>query len=60
MYTHLQRATVFVLYQLSLLTGIVLLGLLHREKHGMANIGFESVLILVLYLGVFSILIWSG
>jgi len=25
MHTHLQRATVFVLYQLSLLTGIVLL-----------------------------------
>lgn len=43
-----------------LLTGILLLGLLHREKHGMANIGFESVLVLVLYLGVFSILIWSG
>jgi cation:H+ antiporter len=32
-----------------LLAGILLLGLLRREKHGLANIGFESVLVLVVY-----------
>ena len=36
-----------------LLVGVLLVGLLRREKHGIANIGFESVLVLVLYvLGV--------
>ncbi len=34
-----------------LLTAILMLGLLHREKHGIANIGFESFSVLVLYLG---------
>lgn len=43
-----------------LLTSILLLGLLHREKHGVANIGFESFLVVAIYLGVFSMLIWSG
>lgn len=33
-----------------LLVGVLLLGLLRREKHGLGNIGFESVLVLVLYL----------
>ena len=32
-----------------LMTGIILMGLLHREKHGIANIGWESFLICVLY-----------
>lgn len=32
-----------------LLTGVLLLGLLRREKHGFGNIGFESTLVLVLY-----------
>lgn len=31
------------------LAGILLLGLLRREKSGIANIGFESFLVLVLY-----------
>lgn len=36
-----------------LLVGVLLVGLLRREKHGIANIGFESVLVLTLYvLGV--------
>jgi cation:H+ antiporter len=34
-----------------LMTTILLLGLLRREKGGIANIGFESVLVLILYLG---------
>ncbi len=33
-----------------LLTAILIVGLLHREKQGVANIGFESAAILILYL----------
>jgi cation:H+ antiporter len=35
----------------TMLTAILLLGLLRRERHGIANIGFESVLVLVIYAG---------
>lgn len=34
-----------------ILTGLLLLGLLRRERHGFANIGFESALVLALYIG---------
>ena len=34
-----------------LLNIVLLLGLLYRQRHGPANIGFESVLILMIYLG---------
>ncbi len=34
-----------------LLTGILLLGLLRRERYGIARMGFESFLVLVIYLG---------
>jgi cation:H+ antiporter len=34
-----------------LMTGIILMGLLHRERHGIANIGWESFLIFILYIG---------
>lgn len=33
-----------------LMTSILILGLLHREKHGIAKIGWESVLIMAVYL----------
>jgi cation:H+ antiporter len=33
-----------------LLTGILLLGLLRRERYGIARMGFESFLVLVVYL----------
>ncbi len=39
----------FLLSLALVMTGIVLLGLLRRETHGMAGIGFESVLILAIY-----------
>lgn len=42
-----------------LLTSILLLGLIRRQKHGIANIGFESVLLIVVYLGGF-LLILTG
>lgn len=41
----------FLLALSVLLTGILLMGLVRREKSGIANIGFESFLILVLYVG---------
>ena len=34
-----------------LLTGILLLGLLRRERYGIARMGFESFLVLVVYVG---------
>jgi cation:H+ antiporter len=34
-----------------LMTGVLLMGLLHRERHGIANIGWESFLVFLLYLG---------
>lgn len=39
-----------------LLTGILLLGLLRREKHGIGNIGFESFLVLIFYFSAFGLL----
>lgn len=39
----------FTLALTLLLTGVLLLGLLRREQTGFANIGFESVLVLVIY-----------
>ncbi len=41
----------FTLALTLLLTGILLLGLLRREQTGFANIGFESVLVLLIYAG---------
>lgn len=34
-----------------LMTGVILMGLLHRERHGIANIGWESFLVILLYIG---------
>jgi cation:H+ antiporter len=47
---------VFMVALTILMTGILLLGLLRREKHGIGNIGFESILVLILYLSGFSLL----
>lgn len=51
---------VFVIALTQILTGVLLLGLLRREKSGIGNIGFESVLVLVLYLGGMGVLIYQG
>jgi len=34
-----------------LMTSVLLMGLIYRERHGPGNIGMESVLLLVLYFG---------
>ncbi|NIR58261.1 MAG: hypothetical protein GWO02_01430 [Gammaproteobacteria bacterium] len=51
---------VFLLALTILLIGVLLMGLLHREKHGFANIGLESVLVIVLYLGSLALLAASA
>ena len=50
----------FIIALTLLLTGILLLGLLRREKQGIMGIGFESFLVLVLYVGAFGLLFWTG
>jgi cation:H+ antiporter len=42
---------VFLTLASTLMTVVILLGLLRRQKRGFANIGFESLLVLVLYSG---------
>jgi cation:H+ antiporter len=42
-----------------LLTSILLLGLIRREKHGIGNIGFESFLLFLVYLGGFLVIVTS-
>lgn len=48
-YAAVGGAELFVMALSILLAGVLLLGLLRRERHGPANIGFESVLVIVLY-----------
>lgn len=43
-----------------LMTVVLLLGMLRRERHGLANIGFESALVLALYLGGVAVLVTAG
>jgi cation:H+ antiporter len=52
-YDALGREQIFMISLTILLTGILLLGLLRREKHGIANIGFESFFIIVFYVVMF-------
>lgn len=49
---------VFIVLLGILMTATMLLGMLRRERHGPANIGFESVTMLGLYLGGAASLIW--
>ncbi|MFB2920099.1 MULTISPECIES: sodium:calcium antiporter [Aerosakkonema] len=59
-YQALTQDEVFVLALTILMTGILLLGLLRREEHGIGNIGFESFFVLLLYLGGFLLVFFSG
>ncbi|MEM7556291.1 MAG: sodium:calcium antiporter [Cyanobacteria bacterium P01_A01_bin.84] len=56
-YAVISQRQVFVISLTILMTGVLLLGLLKREKYGFANIGFESVLILGFYLSGIGLLI---
>lgn len=42
---------IFLMGLTIIMTGILLMGLIRREQHGIANIGFESFSILLFYLG---------
>jgi len=58
-YHALTQSQSFIIALTILMTGILLLGLLRREKHGIGNIGFESFSILLLYIGGFSLLFFA-
>jgi cation:H+ antiporter len=59
-YQALTERQVFLIALTILMTAILLLGLLRREKHGIGNIGFESFLLLFLYIGGFLLVFFSG
>jgi cation:H+ antiporter len=42
------------------MSAVVLLGLMRREEHGIGNIGFESFLVLVFYLGGVVLLVFAA
>jgi cation:H+ antiporter len=46
----------FLLALATLLTSVLLMGLVYREKHGIGNIGLESFVVLTLYVGAFALL----
>jgi cation:H+ antiporter len=58
-YHEFTRNDVFIAVLAILMTGILLLGMLRRERHGIAGIGFESALVLLLYLGSVALLFAS-
>jgi cation:H+ antiporter len=44
-----------------LMSGILMLGMFRRERHGVANIGFESMLVLLVYgFGMATIVLGGG
>lgn len=47
---------IFFIMLTIIMSATLVMGLLHREKHGIANIGFESFAIIVLYLGAVAFL----
>lgn len=59
-YGALAEEQLFMVSVTMLLTGILLLGLLRREKYGIGNIGFESFLIIAVYASAFALLFFAG
>lgn len=55
-YHAITGSQVFMISLTILLTGILVMGLLRREKHGIGNIGFESFLVLLFYFSAFALL----
>lgn len=49
LYHHVPLDEAFILPLALVLNGVLLLGLLRRERQGIANIGFESLLVLLIY-----------
>ena len=59
-YHAITNQQIFVIALTLLLTGILLLSLLRRKKSGIFGIGFESFLVIALYLGAFGLLFSTG
>ncbi len=59
-YHHVTDRQTFLLGLTILLTGILTMGLVRREKHGIANIGFESFSVLVIYAGAVAFMFSAG
>lgn len=59
-YPHAPRELLLVVGATQLMTAILLLGMLRREEHGIANIGFESVLVLAIYVAMLPLLAAGG
>jgi cation:H+ antiporter len=57
-YHAISSQPLFIISLTILLTAMLLLGLIQRERSGVANIGFESVSVLVFYLLGLSVLVW--
>jgi cation:H+ antiporter len=58
-YHAISAQPLFIISLTILLTAILLMGLIRRERRGFANIGFESVAVLVLYLaGMATLVFW--
>jgi cation:H+ antiporter len=51
-------APLFLITLSILLTATLLLGLIQRQRHGVANIGFESIAVLGFYLSGMAVLAW--
>jgi hypothetical protein len=56
-YHEFDNDNLFVAVLAILMTGVLLLGMLRRERHGIAGIGFESALVLALYVGSVALLL---
>lgn len=50
-YHTMQDGERYLIALTTVMTGILLLGLLRRQRHGIANIGFESIALLTIYVG---------
>lgn len=59
LYEALTPAHLFVVAVSILMTGVLVMGLLKRERHGPAGIGFESLMILILYVAAVTMLAFS-
>ncbi|TKB51454.1 sodium:calcium antiporter [Ferrimonas sediminicola] len=56
-YAVISRVEQFWLATAMLMTGVLLMGLIYRQRHGPGNIGLESVALLAIYLGGVMILL---
>lgn len=59
-YRAITTQKVFIIGLTILMTDTLLLGLLKREKYGFAKIGFESLFILLFYIGGVTTLFFTG